>query len=334
MIPKTQAKAFLIAAAMVAAALALWLTDPDPFLNVHGIVCAAVMIAGAAAAILRSDRGLKDVLSFSCISIGIYLLLRFSAGMASDSDAHFIVGLALSMAGVAIFFFGFGLLGGTDYNLVRIRLVSGLVLAGAVLYLFSRAMQAGGPSLQNQGSLTAAAIAFLSFSVLAAAMDRTLGLHGKIASIRGSLAAESRRMRNVQDAYLLREDAERLVSAYGKENAREEAVLRSNSAGNRPIAVSVSGGKATVEITSGERVYADPAISMESVCAAIEDGTAVFFGTEGRRIAALVYDGIQEDMDNPKIFGRELDVRRGSIRTKKKGGDRKVRSDDGENRTG
>ncbi|MBR4504506.1 MAG: hypothetical protein IKP20_06000 [Candidatus Methanomethylophilaceae archaeon] len=129
-------------------------------------------------------------------------------------------------------------------------------------------------------------------------------------------------MRDATDAYLIREDAERLASAIGKEGATEEAVLRSHSHGNRPIIASYIDGRSVIDIVRDDSGNKDPLLSMETRCASLSEEAVIFYGVGGRRIKLKIFDGIQEDMSNPKIFGVEFDARNFGRWLKKKLGKR------------
>ncbi len=311
MILPYQVKALLLSFAMAIVAVAFWCESVRN--GSHGpwtYVVMVVMVLGAFLVVHFVVRGMKKVLAVSSMTIGIYLILSFATGLISSDDAHFLLSLALFISGAAVFLFGIGLMGGIDYNILRIRYISALLFAGLALALFSDLVFLKDPVLWIQRVWLRLSVALLALATLVASSDPTLGTVKMASSIRASVKAITGRMRTIRDAYLLRDDAERLASAIGRDGAREEAVLRSVGSGDRAIAVSASGGRTVVEIASGERVYADPVVSMEASSVHLGDGAAVFYGAEGRRIKVLVRDEVQEDFANPKIFDREIDTRK------------------------
>ncbi len=310
MIPPKTLKGLFLSVSMVITAAAFWIGDGSGMMwDPVEVFCAFLMVAGALCVARISKDSLRDALAVSSMIIGVYLVLKSISGFELDDNSMFMLDLGLSISGLAVIFFGFALFAGVEYNVLRIRFLSSAVLAVVLMYLFSQFTM--NPDIVSwfSDSYMPIIVGIQSLSILIVSLERTLGAYGTMDSIEASMGSLSERMLTMSDAYVLREDAERLASALGKDGSAETATLRSCSFGSRRIRASSADGHASVDIIPVDSVYDDPIVSMESVSASLSEKEIVFYGVDGRRIRLLVFDGIQEDPANPKILGRELDPR-------------------------
>ena len=125
-----------LAVTMSLTALLLWLGNKnEDAWTPLGIGCMVLLIVGSFLVARTSRSSLKDSLAIASMFMGAYIVLNAAVGLMSENDRVFVFYLCMFMAGGAVIFFGCGLFAVVNYNIIRIRCLSAVVLGAALIYL-------------------------------------------------------------------------------------------------------------------------------------------------------------------------------------------------------
>ena len=272
------------------------------------IVSVIVMAVGTVLAVRAMNRCMKDVLSCVCVTIGVYMIVKFIPFLLSDGDISALFSIMFLMVGFAVMGFGINLYAGIEFNIVRIRFISVATIAivGAQLYfhyVFSVSRWEWFLEVWNMFPLLLMAVA-----LFLVANDKSLGFVGAITNIRQSVRAIGRRMHTIDDAYIITREVEHIVRIFETREGEVSFAMKSHTFGNREMAVSVKDGRVLAEIKAGNHVYADPMFRFCITHITVSEGYVTMYGEDGNWMRLKVFDTLQQDMDKPVLRGQYVDV--------------------------
>jgi len=267
-----------------------------------------IVIFGVFFAFRAMYHSLTDVLAVVCITLGVYMSVWYMLEMVFQLELVFVFSILFFLLGVAVVIVGVHLWIGYTYNVVRIRLVSlGVVFAVLVVLYFYFIMREDLMDWINR-AWTRFPILIMGMALFVASSDRTLGFVAAGREIGHTARAIGGRMYIVNDAYLLRVDAEAFAANIQAGKGDMVAVLRSNRFGPRRFGLRFEDGKPLMEISRGHHTYADPEVIREVVAVYLRDTEMTVYAAGGHWFRILVFDDVQENFDLPKILGREWDI--------------------------
>ncbi len=303
-------KVIFMLAMMLVCAFVFWRYDPavdpdDPLI----IASFIVMLGGVATTALMMNRCMKDVLSFACITIGLYMLVRFAPILFGEGDILAFFAIAYVFIALAIIGFGVNLWAGIEFNIVRIRFIALATMAasGAFLY-FNYVMKVDRITwiLENWYVLP---LIFMALALFLVANDKSLGFVSATTNLRHSVRATGRRLYAVDDAYIITSQALAIVKMVKAGQGEAELLLRSHTFGDRVMKIGTREDGMYVEINSGNHTYYDPLTRMRIVHASlIDDKYLRIYGEDGYWMRIIVYDQLQQDMNKPVLGGKYVDV--------------------------
>ena len=283
------------------------LMEPDeiiPFL---------IIIVGTVVCLFAMRSSLKDVLSAQCVFIGLYLITKALPNIFTDIDEHFLITLLMFVVGVAIVFMGVNLWCGYNYNIVRIRFASLVVMAIggiqiAVYWLITCQIDGIDFVAFFNRCLGVLMVLMQGVSIALIAYDHSLGYTSLNTLFRHNVRAMEMRMNLVEDAYILSPNIKLIDKVSNSDDDRVMMTLFSNSTVKRTMVFRRTGGQSVLEINARDHTYINPIISMDVSDIVYSDDTITFYGYEGHRIRIMVYDKIQENYDKPMFFGQQIDI--------------------------
>ena len=270
------------------------------------IYAAVSLYIGAAGILVAMRFSLKDALSTSTFFIGVYVILLAVPHIENDDNQIFMA-MPMLVSGIALIMMSINLWAGYLYNIARLRFlamaaaaVAFIILAGA---LFND-MELISKSLSMK---TMILILALSTSVVIVASDSTLGFVDLNKRNKYNMKVSETSLICVSDAYLLKEDAEKIAGFKDSESEVTTVILRSNETGKRPLSLHKIDGNIRLKIES--RVYNRnfDSVLMRLSMITYDGSTVKLFGEHGQCFRIPVYDKVQPNMAMPMIFGKELD---------------------------
>ena len=291
-----------------------WLLDGwDEMITLQELIPLAIIIVGTAASLLAMRTSLRDVLSMMCIFIGLYLIAKFITQINSEFDGLFLLSLSCIVAGIFISLLGLSLWSGYDFNIVRIRIGAFVILGlGAfyLLYNFHRRTSILDFFIDNQGMIL---ILLLGISIALIAIDRSLGYSSITTRMKQTVKSAENHMMSLKDAYILRSNVDTIKNLENKEGSGEAHILlMSHDLDERQLVFKKdrSTGTLRMEINAPSHSYINPVITLEVDSIVFDEDHFTVYGKGGKWSRILIHDRIPENFDNPKLFGREINLNR------------------------
>jgi|GEM_PF-2961712 len=280
-------------------------SDPSSFFSILSVV---VMLVGVVLTARMMNKCMKDVLSMACITMGVYMLVRFFPLVMGDGDISAFFAIAYLFIGFAIIGFGVNLWAGIEFNIVRIRFVALAVMAAAGGYLYYTYVFRTTRLEWFLEYWYIIPMIVMALALFLVANDKSLGFVGAVTNLRHSVRAVGRRMYAVDDAYILRTQAEEIASIVSSAEGEAEFPLRSHTFGNRTMRTFIDEGGPVIAIFAENHVYSDPMIRMRASHVTVRDDHVVIYGEEGYWMRIVLFDELQQDMNKPVLAGRYVDV--------------------------
>ena len=282
--------------------------------DIFDFVPLAVMVLGVLCCAYSMRYGLKRVLSVAMIVLGVYLMVKIAAMvLAGDGQDLSSFLLAVAMGSVSILL-GFTIWLGYDYNVIRVRLFMLVMVIGCAVMIIIEGRFSPDYAVWWDNSHTLLMVAILSGTVVFATMDPSMDLPTMGSGVKDNIIAMRRRVVCTDDAYILASDVEALkkhIDSADKEPM--EILVRSNDFMSfNLIITNKDNGEHLLEIRDLERIFMSTLIAMKFTQVVYAEDHITFYSDYGNAIKILVFDEVQENMNLPLIFGREIDIRQKS----------------------
>lgn len=280
-------------------------TAPTDAANIASVI---VMAVGTLVAVRAMDRCMKDVLSCVCVTIGVYMIVKFIPFLFADGDFSALFAIMFLMVGFAVMGFGINLYAGIEFNIVRIRFIAVATMAimGAQLYFHYVLRVSRWEWFLEVWNMFPLLI--MAAALFLVANDKSLGFVGATTNIRQSVRAIGRRMHTIDDAYILTREVEQIVSVFETHEGVASIAVKSHTFGDRDMTVSMKDGRVLAEIRAGNHVYGDPLFRFTITHITASEGYVTMYGVDGNWMRLKVFDTLQQDMNKPVLRGQYVDV--------------------------
>ncbi|MBR4244073.1 MAG: hypothetical protein IKQ14_01575 [Candidatus Methanomethylophilaceae archaeon] len=306
-------RAIILMIAMAVTGFHIWLFRPtvDP-LEFQEIFCFIVMLAGVGCCAYSMKFGLKRVLSVAMIVLGVYLSVRVGVMMfidGGDSLAAFLLALGLGLVSCLL---GFTIWLGYEYNIVRVRMCMLIIMAGSVVVMLLEGWLTSDFNLWLEDAHLYIILTVLSGSVVFVTMDPSMDLPTMATGAMDNIIAMRRRLICTEDAYILSSD-EAALKQHIDSGSKEpiEVLVRSNdSLSFNLILISNDDGEHLIELRDLQKIFMPTLHTMKFTQVVFADDHVTFYDDNGVSMKILVFEQIQENMNLPLIFGRELNIQK------------------------
>ncbi len=269
----------------------------------------AVMIMGAIVTYHQTKSSMKDFLTSVCFFIGLYMVINSAINILTNDDEIFLISLGIGMAGFAIMLLGINLWCGYDYNIVRIRMLSGITVAVIFFIILLYFLEEKDIVDVFERFNRLLLMLLLSASIYAISNEPSLGYSSVSQNTKHNVRAIEMQLIGMNDGYLLKTDADILTDAFMNRVQSPRITLRSKTYGNRDIKLNLSeDGKRLLEIHSPNHTYVNPS-STYIVEEVINHNDRIdLYCSDGQWVRMMILESIPEDFDKAKIFGKEIDI--------------------------
>ena len=304
-------RAVLLMTMMAAASVYLWVfwSEEGKLFSISEIASLATMLIGIACCAYSMRYGLKRVLTIALIVLGAFVIVKF--GLLTLEGSHTVASalMALGFGGVSVLF-GLAIWLGYEYNVVRVRMCMLILAIGCLAMTIIDArvyMDFDKWWLEDHLYIV---LCLLASSFIFVTMDPSMELPTMTTGAWDNIVSMTRRMISTDDAYMLTSDAEALrkhiESAVGEPL---EILVRSNDFLSFNLVVTNKGvGDHLAEVRDLEKIFMPTLLTMRFNQAVFADDHVSFFGDNGKAMKILVFDQVKENMNQPMIFGRELNI--------------------------
>ncbi len=308
-------RAILLMAMMLFMGLYVWITlSGDNKLDIYDLIPLGTMVIGVLVCAYSMKYGLKSMLSVAMGVLGVYLIVKIGLMVLAgegQSYASFLVALALG--GVSILL-GLTIWLGYDYNVIRIRLCMLIIAIGCGVSLIVEGRFASELSVWWENIHLFVALALLSGAVIFVTMDPSMELPTMGSGAKDNIISMRRRMVCTDDAYMLTSDAKALKKHIDSDrDGSMEVLVRSNNyLSFNLIITNRDDGEHLLEVRDLEKIFMSTLISMRFTQFVLADDHITFYSDCGNAVKIIIHDEIQENMNLPLIFGRQLNVQKKS----------------------
>ncbi|MBQ7700908.1 MAG: hypothetical protein IJT54_00740 [Candidatus Methanomethylophilaceae archaeon] len=306
-------RALFLIVMMIAVAIYFWLiwSEDGKLFSAQELISLATMIIGALCCVYSMRYGLKRVLSISMIVLGLYVIVKIGLMTLDGSQSLSSLIIAVALGGVSILL-GLTIWLGYDYNVIRIRMCMLVVAVVCIALAIVEARLVMDFDAWWEDAHLFIALCLISSAVVFVTMDPSMEMPTMASGAKDNIIAMRRRMVCTDDAYMLTTEAKDLkkhIDSNGKESM--EILVRSNDyLSFNLIVTNKDKGEHLLEIRDLKKIFMSTLLTMKFNQAVFADDHVSFYGDDGKAMKILIYDHILENMNQPLIFGRELNIQK------------------------
>ena len=303
-------RAMILIGMMIITSLYLWLTwSSHKLFCFEEILSLAIMFTGVGVCVYSMRYGLKHVLSSAVFTIGLYTIVKSFTLEPWEESFTIIVAACFIFVGFIAMALGISIWLGYKFNIVRVRMCMIIIAAACFLTLIAEARMNMDFALWWEDAHFYIMVMLLSSTFAFVTLDPSMELPSIVNGVQDDIKAKKRRLICTRDAYILTSDSES-IQHYLESNIDEpiEILVRSQEFISFRLIIEKDMDGKVLKIRDLDRIFMPVLFTMRFNELITSADHITFFGDDGHFVRLIVLDEVQENMNLPKIFGRELNL--------------------------